>query len=160
MVSRPAQSLGRRKPSKCTYFSKCQPARLAAVRAGGVVINRKRLRWLMSEAGIAAVAPKRWTGPAAGVACEVSVFAAGVESGSGRPSPSAPTFASLCSLCGLPDGEQSALCIDSYINQHQKGPCLPCGGGGLRLHRRAHRALDEGAHHRQLHQQQVPRRWA
>ena len=31
------------------------------MRRAGVVINRKRLLRLMSEAGIAAVAPKRWT---------------------------------------------------------------------------------------------------
>ena len=34
---------------------------LVKMRRAGVVINRKRLRRLMSEAGIAAVAPKRWT---------------------------------------------------------------------------------------------------
>lgn len=34
---------------------------LVEMRRAGVVINRKRLRRLMSEAGIAAVAPKRWT---------------------------------------------------------------------------------------------------
>jgi len=33
---------------------------LVEMRRAGVVINRKRLRRLMSEAGIAAVAPKRW----------------------------------------------------------------------------------------------------
>ena len=34
---------------------------LVEMRRAGVVINRKRLRRLMSEAGISAVAPKRWT---------------------------------------------------------------------------------------------------
>lgn len=34
---------------------------LVELRRAGVVINRKRLRRLMREAGIAAVAPKRWT---------------------------------------------------------------------------------------------------
>jgi putative transposase len=34
---------------------------LVEMRRAGVVINRKRLRRLMAEAGIAAVAPKRWT---------------------------------------------------------------------------------------------------